>query len=377
MTRTGNFFCMCLVLSAAGLWPANVPAETEETRPFREARPGYVYQFPRDHFSHDDFRIEWWYYTGNLKTKTQREFGYQLTFFRVALEGEEKILNPSKWKVDQVYFAHLTVSDIAGERFHFFERINRKGLGHAGAATDRLHVWNEDWVLTEEGGSHRMQALENGTGVDLVLTPLKDPVIHGEGGISRKGDDVGNASHYFSFTRMRTEGTVHVNGEAHAVEGISWMDREFSSNPMHPDLRGWDWYSLKLDNGMELMLYQLRRKDGSVDPHSSGTLVLKDGAKRHLELKEFEVEVLDHWKSDHTQITYPAGWRIRIQGEDAELRLRPDLADQELYQLRSISGAYWEGSVTMEGTFRGEPVRGKGYVELVGYGAALVQELPK
>ncbi len=376
MVRTGKIFLLLVFLSAAAVSP-RVAAQSEEPPRFREAVPGYTYAFPRDHFSHDDFRIEWWYYTGNLKTAAGREFGYQVTFFRVALEGEEKIVNPSKWKVDQVYFAHLTVSDIESGRFHFFERINRKGMRHAGAASDRLHVWNEDWSLTEKDGGHRLHAVENGTGVELTLVPLKKPVIHGEGGISRKGENEGNASHYFSFTRMRTTGHVLVNGEKHAVEGTSWMDREFSSNPMHPDLIGWDWYSLKLDNGVELMLYQLRRKDGSVDPHSSGTLVLKDGSHRHLELKDFEVEILDHWKSGNTQITYPAAWTIRVAGEDAALRIHPDFAGQELFHLRSISGAYWEGSVSFEGTFRGQPVRGKGYVELVGYGQPLVQELPQ
>ncbi len=352
-------------------------AQPEETSSFRPALPGYQYKFPRDHFSHDDFRIEWWYYTGNLESKEGERFGYQMTFFRVALEGTKKIANPSKWKIDQIYFAHLTVTDIAGKKFHFFERINRKGLINAGARSDRFLVWNEDWVLTERGGAHRLKAIESGTGVDLKLIPVKDMVFHGKGGISRKGDQEGNASHYFSYTRMQTTGKVFIKGKAYEVTGTSWMDREFSSDQLNPKLVGWDWFSLKLDNNTEIMLYQLRQKDGGVDPFSSGTLVSPDSKSRHLVKDEFSVEVTGDWTSKKTNIIYPAGWVITLADFGTRLNIQPDLADQELSHLRSISGSYWEGSVSIEGTFEGRPVQGKGYVELVGYGKPLKQDLPE
>jgi len=352
-------------------------AETPEPPPFRAALPGYEYVFPRDHFSHDDFRIEWWYYTGNLESANGERFGYQVTFFRVGLEGTQKIVNPSKWKVDQIYFAHMTVSDLAGKKFHFFERINRKGLITAGAEPDRFLVWNEDWVLTDRGGAHRLKAIESGTGVDLKLTPIKPMVFHGEHGISRKGEQEGNASHYFSYTRMQTTGNVFIKGEKIQVTGTSWMDREFSSDQLNPKLAGWDWFSLKLDNDTEIMLYQLRRKGGGVDPFSSGTLVSADGVSRHLVKDDFSVEVTGDWTSEQTQTTYPAGWVITLADSSTRLKIRPDLADQELSNLRSISGSYWEGSVSIEGIFQGKPVQGKGYVELVGYGKPLKQELLK
>ena len=145
--KSGYFWAAWVFLALTG----NSSAQTEETPVFRPALPGYEYNFPQDHYSHDDFRIEWWYYTGNLESAEGKRFGYQVTFFRVALEGTKKIANPSKWKIGQIYFAHLTVTDIADQKFHFFERINRKGLMNAGAESDRFLVWNEDWVLTERG----------------------------------------------------------------------------------------------------------------------------------------------------------------------------------------------------------------------------------
>ncbi|MFQ5449566.1 MAG: lipocalin-like domain-containing protein [Nitrospinaceae bacterium] len=353
------------------------PAGTPEPSRFRQALPGYTFHFPRDHFSHDDFRIEWWYYTGNLEGENGRGFGYQLTFFRVGLEGKKKIINPSRWKVDRVYFAHMTLSDISGKKFHFFERINRKGLINAGAQSDRLLVWNENWVLARRGRAHRLKAREEGTGIDLQLIPVKNPVIHGQQGISRKGKGAGNASHYFSYTRMKTRGKVFIDGRPFEVRGTSWMDHEFSSNQLSSDLAGWDWFSLKLDNDMEIMLYQLRRKDGGVDPFSSGTLVLADGSSRYLKRRDFSLEATGKWTSEVTGIEYPAGWVVTLPGSKARLTLRPDLADQELSRLRSISGSYWEGSVSIKGTFGGRPVRGKGYVELVGYGKSINRELPE
>ncbi|MDA0691047.1 MAG: carotenoid 1,2-hydratase [Nitrospinae bacterium] len=372
--KKSKLIIILLVLLAFSRW---TEAHAEEPPQFRKVLPGYEYQFPRDYFSHDDFRIEWWYYTGNLESAEGQRFGYQVTFFRVGLEGTKKIVNPSEWKVDQVYFAHMTVSDIDGRKFHFYERINRKGMNNAGAKSDRFLVWNEDWVLTERNEAHRLQAIEAGTGVDLKLMPGKPMVFHGEGGISRKGERAGNASHYFSYPRMQTTGKIFIAGKEVQVTGTSWMDREFSSDPLNPKLVGWDWFSLKLDNDTEIMLYQLRQKDGGVDPFSSGTLIAADGVSRHLQKDKFSVEVTGDWTSKKTQTTYPAGWIITLADSKTRLTVQPDLADQELTNLRSISGSYWEGSVSIEGTLEGQPVKGKGYVELVGYETPLKQELPE
>jgi len=353
-------------------------ANAEEPQVFSQALSGYVYQFPRDFYSHDDFRIEWWYYTGNLEeVGTSRPFGYQLTFFRVALDTTDSNPNSSKWKVAHIYFAHMTLTDIEGEKFHYFERINRKGIGNAGADSERLVVWNEDWSLKGKDEKHLIEAVESGMGIKLQLVPMKELVFHGQNGISKKGSKIGNASHYFSYTRMKTSGTVFMHGKAYKVLGTSWMDHEYSSNQLNDELAGWDWFSLKLDNQTELMLYQLRRKAGGVDSFSSGTLVSADGVTRHLKRNEFTVRPLTQWKSKRSGITYPSGWKLEVPSFGIKLSLSPDLNDQELYDLRSISASYWEGSISVEGTIRGDLIKGKGYVELVGYGKALMQDLPE
>ena len=353
-------------------------ANAEEPQVFSQALSGYVYQFPRDFYSHDDFRIEWWYYTGNLEeVGTSRPFGYQLTFFRVALDTTDSNPNSSKWKVAHIYFAHMTLTDIEGEKFHYFERINRKGIGNAGADSERLVVWNEGWSLKGKDEKHLIEAVESGMGIKLQLVPMKELVFHGQNGISKKGSKIGNASHYFSYTRMKTSGTVFMHGKAYKVLGTSWMDHEYSSNQLNDELAGWDWFSLKLDNQTELMLYQLRRKAGGVDSFSSGTLVSADGVTRHLKKNEFTVRPLTQWKSKRSGITYPSGWKLEVPSFGIKLSLSPDLNDQELYDLRSISASYWEGSISVEGTIRGDLIKGKGYVELVGYGKALMQDLPE
>jgi predicted secreted hydrolase len=248
---------------------------------------------------------------------------------------------------------------------------------NAGAKSDQLLVWNEDWVLVDGEQGHHMKAFEKGTGLDLKLTPVKPLVFHGTNGVSKKGSDEGNASHYFSYTRMKTEGRVFINGKSYQVHGLSWMDHEFSSNQLNSELAGWDWFSFQLNEGSEVMLYQLRKKDGSIDAFSSGSLIDSKNKSKHLQLKDFTVTVKDYWSSKKTSIRYPAAWLVTLPEENTRLTVTPDMKDQELSGLRSISGSYWEGSVTVKGTHQGQPVEGKGFVELVGYGKALRQELPE
>ena len=377
MVRFAIIFVLSLALTISLKITDFRVANAAEPSVFSQALSGYAYQFPEDFYSHDDFRIEWWYYTGNLEeVGTSRPFGYQLTFFRVALDTMGDNPNPSKWKVGHIYFAHMALTDVEGEKFHYFERINRKGIGNAGADSERLMVWNEDWSLEGKDNEHLLEAVESGMGIKLQLVPEKKLVVHGQDGISKKGSETGNASHYFSYTRMKTSGTVFVDGKSYKVFGTSWMDHEYSSNQLNNELSGWDWFSLKLDDQTELMLYQLRRKSGGIDSFSSGTFVSSDGVSRHIKRDEFIVESSAQWRSKQSGITYPAGWKLSLPSLGIKLSLSPDLNDQELYNLRSISASYWEGSVSVEGTIRGELIKGKGYVELVGYGKALIQDLP-
>jgi predicted secreted hydrolase len=357
-----------------------LPVGSQEAEPvssFRPALPGYEYRFPRDFYSHDDFRIEWWYYTGHLEDAAGRAFGYQLTFFRVALDGEGKVNNPSQWKIGHIYFAHMTLSDMENEKFYFFERINRAGLGQAGAESDQLKVWNEDWSLTQNGKAHHLKAREGEVAFDLKLTPSKPIVFQGRDGVIQMGEAAGNAWQYFSFTRMRTEGQVILKGKNYQVKGLSWMDHEFSSSQLNKEQIGWDWFSVQLDNDTELMLYQIRKKNGAIEKNSSGTWVDADGRGTHLVFSEYFIQPEGQWVSQQSGTTYPAGWTLEVPKHGIRLKVTPEMPNQELHHLRSISTSYWEGSVKVSGTVKGKPVTGKGYVELVGYTQPLKQELPE
>ncbi len=341
----------------------------EDPSGFTKALPGYQYSFPRDHFSHENYKVEWWYYTGNLKDKDEREFGFQLTFFRVALNNSPNVSGVSRWRLRNIYFAHMTLSDIENDKFYFFERLNRAGLGNAGAESDQFLIWNEDWTLTNDGETQKLKAIQKGFGLKLNLEPIKNLVFHGENGVSQKGEK--NASHYFSYTRMKTQGKIYLNGEEFEVQGTSWMDREFSSSQLNAKQVGWDWFSIKLNNQTELMFYRIRLKNEKVEPKSSGTIVFKNGSYTYLRLDDFDIRSVAKWRSEKTGAIYPSAWVISVPTLEINLRIKPDISNQELYGLRSIGGAYWEGSVSIEGKYKGRSVSGKGYVELVGYDKAL------
>jgi predicted secreted hydrolase len=238
----------------------------------------------------------------------------------------------------------------------------------AGAQASPYRVWLEDWSVEETGGGDvRMQAKEDGVGLDLVLSDEKGPILHGDRGYSQKGPDPGNASYYYSLTRLVTSGTVEVGGEVFQVSGLSWMDQEFSTSGLAPGQVGWDWFSIQLDDGSELMVFQLRREDGSQDPFSSGTFVAADGQSRHLVQSDFEILVEGTWRSRATGAVYPARWTLSVPSENLRLEIEPHLAGQEL----TLSYAYWEGAVRVEGERAGKVVAGNGYVEMTGYAGSM------
>ncbi|MCC7010126.1 MAG: carotenoid 1,2-hydratase [Acidobacteria bacterium] len=334
---------------------------------WKDAAPGRLIVLPRDHASHPDFKIEWWYYTGNLNAADGRRFGYQVTFFRIGVDPMPA--NPSRWAVRDLFMAHLAVSDVDGKQYRFADRMNRTGPGWAGAATDRYRVWNEDWQATlDPDGTHRLTATTADFGVDLTLAPGKPPVLHGDRGYSRKGSTPGNASHYYSLTRMPTRGTIVAGGRRIAVTGTSWMDHEFGTSFLEPTQVGWDWFSIQLDDGRELMLFELRQKDGGVDPRSSGTLVDADGAATPVRLDSgFRLEPGRRWTSRASGATYPVEWRVRVPAAALDLAVSAALDDQELRTERSTGVTYWEGAVDVAGTSGGRRVAGRGYLEMTGY----------
>jgi predicted secreted hydrolase len=344
---------------------------------FRLAAKGYTYQFPHDHGSHDEFRTEWWYYTGHLATATGRRFGYQLTFFRRGVSSEQIKTFPSRWSISQLYLAHFAVTDLDGRRFRYAEKLSRTGLGKAGADPDRLHVWIDRWSVdaSPDSAHHRLRAADGDLTIDLDLAPDKPPVVHGTDGISRKGPVAAQASHYYSFTRMSTAGKLTIGNESFNVTGASWMDHEFGSADLGPDLVGWDWFSLQLDDRTELMLYRLRRADRSADPVSSGTFVDRDGKPQHLALEDFTLEPLDRWTSPTSKAVYPQRWRLTIPSRQLSLELIPLMAEQELTTTRSTQVTYWEGAIAVTGRAGTEPITGQGYMELTGYAERFTKKL--
>jgi predicted secreted hydrolase len=345
--------------------PAAGDEANETSEEWLSATEPRVFEFPRDHGAHPRFKIEWWYYTGNLRTAEGRQFGYQLTFFRTGVNTEPS--NPSRWAVRDLYTAHFAVSDLDQEQHFMAQRNNRRGVGWADARTGTLDVWNEDWKAWLDGQSHRLVAQTADFRIDLTLTPRKSPVFHGNQGLSQKGPSQGNASYYYSYTRLETSGVVGIGDQQYQVSGLSWMDHEFSSSFLENGQMGWDWFSLQLDNDHELMLYQMRREDGSMDEYSSGTIVDPQGRVTHLSRRDFTLEPLTTWTSPHTGGDYPLGWRVKVPQLECELDVRAAFADQEMRTKGTTGIEYWEGSISATGRFAGVPVRANGYLELTGY----------
>lgn len=323
---------------------------------FTDPTAGRTFQFPQDHGPHPDFRSEWWYFTGNLQ-----DFGYELTLFRQATESPVEALIPrtSQWASKSSMMGHFAITDVGQQQFHRFERLSRVALGLAGSSSGPTLAWVEDWKIDLQGpGKFRVRAAQENCALDLSLESLKAPVLQGQDGYSRKGQLPEESSYYYSLTRLRTTGVVTVPAGPQQVQGTSWMDREWSTRPLGPDLAGWDWFALQLDNGCELMFYQLRDKAGRSSRWSAGSWVDEHGKVTRLSRDQLELAVVEQWKSPVDGSLYPAAWKLRVIPVGVELKVVPRVADQEM------TGAvrYWEGAVEVSGG-----ANGRGYVELVGY----------
>ncbi len=331
---------------------------------FEKAIEPREFVFPDDHGPHPGFRNEWWYVTGNLDGDGRR-FGFELTIFRFALIPDLPVTQ-SNWRSNQVYIAHFAVTDADRERFFAAERFSRGALGLAGAASSPFRVWIEDWEIaaTQAGAPEqwRLRASDPGFSVDLALAAAKPPVLNGNAGLSQKSAEPGNASFYYSMTRWQTDGALRLGDDEFRVSGLSWLDREWSTSALGADQLGWDWFALQLSDGSDLMFYNLRKLDGSQDEHSAGTWVNADGRSIHLDREDVEITVTDRWESPEGGV-YPSGWMLRAPKQGLELRVRPVMADQELF----TTVRYWEGAVDVEGERNGAPINGRGYVELTGY----------
>lgn len=325
---------------------------------------------PRDHGAHLDVATEWWYLTANLEDAAGEAIGVQFTIFRAGLDPSPPAPGESPLRARHALAAHLAVARPAEGAFESADRLRRMGDGLAWCSPSDLDAGVEGWTLTRRpDGSLRVEAraVESGLAVDLVYTPLKPLVAHGRGGLSQKGPAPGNASIYLSWTRLEVEGEVTVAGRSRRVSGAGWYDHEWGSSQLGEGVVGWDWLSLRLADGRDLMVYSLRRADGSSDPFSSGSLVGAGGTVRTLTPDEFVLQPLGpSWTSPETGGAYPTAWRVEVASEGLDLEVRAMMDAVEVDGRRSTGVAYWEGPVTVSGTHAGE-----GYMELAGYAGSL------
>ena len=307
--------------------------------------------FPRDHGSHPDAPIEWWYYTGHLRDEAGREFGFQLTFFRV----------------QEVHLAHFAWTDVAARTFQFEEKSHLALPGIAEAAEGGLDVSNEDWFARASEGVHRLRAGGPDAQLELTLRAAKAPVLNGPGGLSRKGAGSNDYSHYVSITRLEASGEFRDGRRRARVSGTAWFDHEWGPGGLPREVVGWDWFALQLSDGSELMLYRMRAENGAATAFSAGTFVPKTGPARPVSWREVRLTEISRWRSARTKASYPAGWRIAVSSIGLDMSVEPLVADQELVTEQSTAVTYWEGACRVSGSRAGKPIEGRAYAELTGY----------
>ncbi|MGD9587824.1 MAG: lipocalin family protein [Pyrinomonadaceae bacterium] len=323
---------------------------------------------PRDLAAHSNVQTEWWYYTGHGRGDRGLDFGFELVFFKRRTDLDRFSIVPLRLIGNPYYFAHFAVTDKSSGKFRYAHRKSSNGLLDLRAAAGRTHYYLSlgDWSAREAGGSHILRAsLDGSSAFEASLTPKKPPVLNGASGVSFK--DEGQASRYFSYTRMEMEGDITLNGRLEHFRGEAWMDREFGTWSPTENQKGWDWFSIQLDDNSELMLYQIRDSHGLPTGYSMGSFNDSDESVEKINPEDFEIEVTGTWTSPRSAAEYPSGWRINVPALSLELEVEPVLEDQELDTRGTTMIVYWEGACRVKGIKRGEPVNGNAYVELVGY----------
>ncbi len=324
---------------------------------------------PRDLYAHKNAQTEWWYYTGHGETTSGKQFGFELVFFKRRTDLDKFSLVPLRLFGNPLYFAHFAITEVGEKKFRYAHRKSANGFFDypASASETHFHLRLGDWSLRESHGAHILRATANNVVFEADLKPTKPPVLNGKEmkGVSYK--DEGQASRYFSYTRMEMEGDLIWNGTTEHFTGSAWMDREFGTWTPTENQKGWDWFSIQLDNNCELMCYQLRNSEGTASGFSSGTFVNEHGEFEHLTHEDFSIEPVGFWKSPRTNATYPSGWRVKVPKMNLDLAVAPVMEDQELDTRGTTMIIYWEGACEVEGKAGEASVKGRAYVEMVGY----------
>ena len=323
---------------------------------------------PRDLWAHDNVQTEWWYYTGHLRTESGRKLGFEWVFFKRRTDLDRFAVVPLRLIGNPYHFAHFAITDHEANSFRYAHRKSANGLLDVPARASKTHYYLNigDWSARETNGTHHLRAsLGEGTTFEVALRPTKPVVLNGERGLSFK--DKGEASRYFAYTRMEAEGDIIVDGRAEHFAGSAWMDREFGTWAPTENQKGWDWFSIQLYNGCELMCYQLRDLEGNVSQYSSGTYIDAEGVATSLSFEEFEIIPIGTWKSPRTGVEYPSQWTIVAPRFGIEVLVTPVMQDQELDTRGTTMIVYWEGACTVDGRINESGIAGNAYVELVGY----------
>ncbi|MCP3866930.1 MAG: carotenoid 1,2-hydratase [Gammaproteobacteria bacterium] len=328
---------------------------------FQRAYKPRTFEFPRDHGVHPGYRSEWWYITGNLYTEEGRRFGFQVTFFRFQLAPSTDEHRKSRWATDHLWMAHTAISDPSAGQHYAEERLARGALGLAGASAEPFRIWLEDWRLEGTEGGFPWQLMLDGKelGLQLQFNPVRAPMLQGKEGLSQKGAASGNASYYYSIPRMETRGMLSVDEHHYRVSGLSWLDREWGTSALGKDQVGWDWFSLQLNEGVDLMYYQLRMDSGESAPQSAGTMMHADGAVSVLGPSDLNLAP-ERWWTSPSGARYPISWKLTVRPLNQTFLVTAVMDDQEM----DLSVTYWEGAVDVFA--EGRPA-GRGYLEMTGY----------
>lgn len=355
-TQTGSFF---EGLTESFLGKANTLRDGTELNPV---------ELPRDLYAHANAQTEWWYYTGHAETVSGKQFGFEFVFFKRRTDLDKFSLVPLRLLGNPIYFAHFALTDHEGKKFRYAHRKSVNGLLDlpASMSEKHYHLRLGDWTIRESNGAHILRAsIGNDITFEATLKPTKPVVLNGKDGQGVSFKDEGEASRYFAYTRMEMDGDLIWNGETEHFTGSAWMDREFGTWTPTNNQKGWDWFSVQLENGTELMCYQLRNEKGEVSPFSSGTFVDEDGNFTHLNNEDFTITTTEFWESPNTKAIYPSGWKLNVPKFDLNLSVIPIIKDQELDTRGTTMIVYWEGACKVEGANKSS--NGKAYVELVGY----------
>jgi predicted secreted hydrolase len=323
-------------------------------------------EFPRDHANHPEFRLESWTFAANLRTKEGRAFACQVRFVRAGLNFKPD--NASRWAVRDLFFTQWTITDENGGRFLHGDRINRAGIGWAGAANERMRVWNEDWEASEtpQGGFH-VQAAEKANAIELNFDRRKPAILHGENGLVQKGEFSINATQFYSLSRMHAQGAVIIDGQRFDVDGMGWFDHEFGASAEEKEQQGWDRLALQFEDGSDLLVFRFRNLQGQATGQSFATWISPEGAVQKIKADQFRLDSNAQWTSKDRGATYPAEFRLQIPSRSLDITLRPRVAEQEIRGAEAAGGPFWTGSIHAQGQIGGRAAQGHGRMELTGY----------